>query len=142
MKNTVAINVKCPLCHADLMDETHLVDKKPGIKLGVQVGEKEGTVWLSAVYGSYKHKSDIVIDKKQIVDFFCPHCKMSIVTDVSCAKCRAPVAYMYLAKGGRINFCTRNGCTQHSLQFEDIAAALMNFYGEFEKYGEDFNPEK
>ena len=139
MKNPVAINVKCPMCGADLMDHEHLVDKKPGIHLGIQVGERDGNIWLSSVFGSYKHKSDIVIEKKQIVDFFCPHCKMSIVSDSVCSKCKAPVAYLYLAKGGKVNFCTRSGCTHHSVQFEDIAAALMNFYGEFEKYGEDFN---
>jgi len=130
----ISINVKCPKCGKSLMDPTHKVDSKSGIKLSARSLKNSGSIWLSSLYGSYKIDADIEIEKDEIVVLSCPYCRSEIISQEFCEACRAPMSSLILDMGGKVNFCTRKGCSKHSMEFEDMSLALKNFYEQFDLY--------
>lgn len=129
--NFVSIPVKCPLCGKSLMDLEHKVDNEPGIKLLVEGKTGTGMLVLSSIYGSYNFVSDIEYDNNEVVRFHCPHCSENLMTHEICNTCDAPMVTLVLEMGGKVSFCSRKGCQNHNIGFNDLSVALKRFYEEF-----------
>jgi len=131
----ISLNVKCPDCGKSLMDHEHKVDNEPSIKLLVNDSKNNGTIRLSSIYGSYNFVCDITLENDQITVFSCPFCKSTLTTKELCSTCMSPMSTLILDIGGKINFCSRKGCKNHNIGFEDLSSALTKLYQEFEYRG-------
>lgn len=131
MYEFISVKVKCPVCNKSLMDDKLLVDNIDSIKFGIAVEGKKGTINLSSIYGSYNFRTDLDIPKNAIAEFSCPHCKAKLATQEKCTDCDAPMIKLYLHMGGKVTFCSRNGCKKHSAEFEDLTSALRKFYHDY-----------
>jgi ssDNA-binding Zn-finger/Zn-ribbon topoisomerase 1 len=131
MYNFVSLTVKCPLCGASLMDEEVLVDNEPSIKLKIEVENKVGTINLSSIYGSYNYICSFDVPQNAIATFICPNCNQVINSKEECKVCRAPLVPFHLDMGGQVNICSRAGCRNHFVEFEDLTNALARFYQEY-----------
>jgi ssDNA-binding Zn-finger/Zn-ribbon topoisomerase 1 len=114
------------------MDNEHTVDNEPSVKLYLRIGEKEGYIWLSSIYGSYNLESTIDIEDGEIAQFKCPHCFDPVPTSEVCNECGAPLVDFHLDDGGKVSICSRAGCKKHSIEFEDLSTALTHFYNAYE----------
>jgi len=131
MYNFISIHIKCPMCGKGLMDHNKKVDNEPSINLIIQDGEHKGLIWLSSIYGSYNFVSEIEIGKDSLAEFFCPHCRGHFRSEDNCKVCKAPMADFNLEMGGKVSICTRNGCQNHAIEFEDLSQALKRLYQEY-----------
>jgi ssDNA-binding Zn-finger/Zn-ribbon topoisomerase 1 len=113
------------------MDNKHLVDNEASIRLKIKIGRKEGMIYLSSIYGSYNHISDININENVIARFYCNSCKQEITSDVECLTCGAPMVPFYLDMGGKVSICSRAGCKNHLVEFGDLNIALKKLYQEY-----------
>ncbi|MFC2119081.1 hypothetical protein ACFLSY_10600 [Bacteroidota bacterium] len=130
MYNFISLKVKCPVCGKSLMDNDHLVDNKPGIRLNIEFEDNKGQIWLSSVYESYNHFTEMDIPDKEIVVFSCPECNSSIDYKEDCDMCDAPLIKFNLDMGGKITLCSRKGCKNHFIGFVDLSVALKKFYND------------
>ncbi len=131
MSDKVCVSVKCSLCNKSLMDHEHFLHDKPSIKLNIQLGNVRGIIRLCSIYGCYDHESDVDLSGVDIAEFACPHCNQLLATKELCDKCGAPLVGFILDIGGKVNLCSRKGCTKHYVVFEDINNALKLFYNEY-----------
>jgi methionyl-tRNA synthetase len=131
MFDSISLKVKCPVCGESLMDKDNLVDQKPSLKLHLEIGNKKGTIYLSSIYGSYNHNCDIDTPEGELANFFCPHCKSQIVEETKCKLCDASLVPFNLDMGGRVSICSRSGCKNHFVEFENLSLALKKFYQEY-----------
>jgi Zn finger protein HypA/HybF involved in hydrogenase expression len=131
MYDLLSLKLKCPVCSASLLDHQRLVDNEPSIRLKIKIGENKGTINLSSIYGSYNYIADIEIRKDEIAEFNCPHCEAQITSDQHCLTCDAPTIPLYLDMGGKVSFCSRSGCKNHKVEFEDLSIALNKLYQEY-----------
>lgn len=129
--NFLSLHVKCPFCNKSLMDNEQKIDNEPSIKLMIEMRAKKGYLRLSSIYGSYNYLVDIDIEDKEIARFYCPFCKEELITNEYCNTCSAPLAMIVLDMGGKISFCTRKGCQNHNIGFEDLTVALKKLYQEY-----------
>lgn len=129
--NFISLKVKCPVCGKSLMDDKHKVDNEPAICLDFDIAGKKGQIRLSSIYGSYNYDSSYDIEPGAVATFSCPHCNSAITSQELCTTCRAPMATVILDIGGKINFCSRKGCKNHNIGFEDLSNALTKLYQEF-----------
>ena len=132
MENNIVLSVKCPHCGTSLMDETTKVNGHPGIKLNIVTDHDRGVLWLCPIYGCFAHKSKIKFDEGEIVKMYCPHCNKQLGDDVDCKLCGAPLVSMNINVGGKVDICSRSGCTNHYVVFEDLNDALSLFYDRFD----------
>lgn len=131
MYNFISIQINCPICGKSLMDHEKSVDNEPAINLIIKVGEKKGLIWLSSVYGSYNYTSEIEIPKEHLAEFYCPHCRTHLTSKLTCKICDAPMVDFNLDMGGRVSICSRSGCKNHAIEFEDLSLALRRLYQEY-----------
>jgi len=125
MTNQIKVAVNCPSCGKSLMNSEIQIDNLPSIGIDAKVGGKTGKIYLSQIYGSYNKQFEGVEDiPETIVDFICPECREPLPIQKVC-NCNAPVAALNLEIGGMVNFCTRNGCSHHSVEFNDLNDALL-----------------
>jgi ssDNA-binding Zn-finger/Zn-ribbon topoisomerase 1 len=113
------------------MDKEQLIDNVPGIHLNVRCLGETGDIWLSSIYGSYNYKASIPVPKDEIAGFLCPHCHEEITSKTECSACGAYMVPFYLDMGGKVNICSRSGCKNHFVEFEDLSVALRKFYHEY-----------
>jgi ssDNA-binding Zn-finger/Zn-ribbon topoisomerase 1 len=113
------------------MDDEQLIDNEPGIHLRVSCKGTAGEIWLSSIYGSYNYKSTIDLPKNEIALFKCPHCNEDLVSKNECMSCGAGMIPFYLDMGGKVSVCSRSGCKNHFVEFEDLSIALRKFYQEY-----------
>jgi len=130
MQKTVVVKVKCPQCGHSLMDQSNPLHEEPGIHLSVSAGDKKGNIYLCSHYGCYDHHCDIELAAGDIAEFSCPHCGTKLSKE-PCEKCNAPMVPMLLENGGKVSFCSRKGCPQHQIVFEDVSDAMQLFYDEY-----------
>jgi len=146
MYEFVALSLKCRYCGESLMDKETLVDNEPSIKLNVKHGDKKGIINLSSIYGSYNYTCDIDIPKETIAEFSCPHCAKEMNAENECLTCGAEMVPFYLDMGGKVSICSRSGCKNHHVEFEDLSLALKKMYQEYgfrgRKYPKDERPNK
>ncbi len=131
MYDFISLNVKCPNCGASLMDPEHPVDNKPGIRLLLEMDGIEGEIVLSSIYGSYNFESNMTIASGHIAHFSCPHCKHEMSSEDECLSCGSHMVPFYLDMGGKVSICSRNGCKNHFVEFEDLSVALQRLYQEY-----------
>ncbi|MBI5242081.1 MAG: hypothetical protein HY922_00190 [Elusimicrobia bacterium] len=117
------------------MDEKHKIDDCPSIKLEIKHGRKKGELYLSSLYGSYNIDLKIPCPKGKTAEFFCPHCKTGLNTIKVCELCKAPLVVFAFREGGEICICSRRGCKNHHIEFENPERELRAFY---EKYSTFF----
>lgn len=131
MASRIALNVKCPHCDKSLMDNTHQINGEPAIKVNIETSRDRGVLWLCAVYGCISHEKDIELLEEVEVKFFCPHCNKSLLRDVKCQMCGMHMVGFNIKAGGKVNICSRNGCENHYVVFEDLDKEINRFYQEY-----------
>ncbi len=131
MYELMSFKVKCPMCGDSLMDHDQQIDNEPSIKLNIETNDKKGTINLSSIYGSYNYKADIEMSKGEVVNFYCPHCTEQIISEINCLACKAPMIPFYLHMGGKVSICSRTGCKDHKVEFDDLSIALNKLYQEY-----------
>lgn len=133
MTKIISLNLKCPKCGKSLMDEEFPLKDKPSIKLNIETGTDRGTIRLCSIYGCYDHVSDVDLKNGEIVRFFCPHCNRELKSNDECdsENCNAPMVELTLQVGGKVYICSRRGCPNHFVAFEDLATEVRKFYTEY-----------
>jgi ssDNA-binding Zn-finger/Zn-ribbon topoisomerase 1 len=131
MYELMSLKLKCIYCGTSLMDHEQPVDHEPSIKLSIECLGKYGTIWLSSIYGSYNYKATIDIPKDEIAEFYCPHCSEQITSTTECLSCGASMVPFYLDMGGKVSICSRSGCKNHFVEFDDLSLALKKLYQEY-----------
>ena len=131
MKHKISLQVKCPHCRKSLMDDEVILHGFPSIKLNIQTPEDRGIVNLCSVYECFDHVSSLKTKKDTVVDFSCPQCNKELLVKEECRLCDAPMVSFVLQSGGRVNFCSRHGCSNHYIAFDDLSTELAKFYEEF-----------
>lgn len=131
MYNFITVYVKCPVCGKSLMDQTKKVDNEPSINLIIKSGDHKGFVWLSSVYGSYNNTCEIEVENNAVVEFYCPQCRSQLTSKVNCTSCDAPMVDFNLEMGGKVSICSRKGCKNHPIEFEDLSLALRQLYQQY-----------
>lgn len=114
-----------------LLDEDFLIQGHPSIKLNIQAEFERGTIHLCSVYECFENKSDVDLKKGEIVDFTCPHCNKDLLVKEECKLCDAPMVSLMLDTGGRVSLCSRDGCSNHYVAFEDLSIELHKFYDQY-----------
>lgn len=133
MTKKVSLNVKCPHCNESIMDEAYLINNKRSIKCNISFenGQK-GHIWLSSIYGDYNYTCDLQIPEDEIATFTCIHCDHDLARpNVECEICSAPIVSFNCSIGGRVSICSRNGCKNHYVVFENVDTAIRKFYSEY-----------
>jgi len=125
------VNVKCPYCKKSLMDESHIIDGYPSVKVLIQYHNKQGLLYLSSIYGSYDIHSEIYIPMDEIVLFFCPHCHSSLLTNKMCERCNVPMTLFELMNGGYVQICSQRGCKKHLIEFSNLSQEISTFYDKY-----------
>ncbi|MBF0232230.1 MAG: hypothetical protein HQK62_09590 [Desulfamplus sp.] len=134
MMSQINVKVNCPSCQKSLINPEVKIDDLPSIEISAKISGKSGRVYLSQVYGSYQKIFVGVEDiPDTVVDCACPQCRKPFPVQKVCS-CNAPVSTLNLEIGGRINFCTRNGCKHHSVEFENIDDAYLLFQQQHPSY--------
>lgn len=132
MKKQISLHVKCPHCRKSLMDEEVLLHDYPSIKLNVVTIEDRGVIYLCSLYECYDHQTELDLKKGTVVDFYCPKCNKELLVNEECKVCGAPMVAFVLKVGGRVSICSRDGCANHYIAFEDLSAELSKFYHEYD----------
>ena len=133
MTKTVSLNLKCPHCRHSFMDSETPLKDKPSIKLNIETSTDRGTIRLCSIYGCYDHLCDIDLKEGEIAHFFCPHCNKELKSNDECdtVNCNAPMIPFTLHLGGKVFICSRKGCDNHFVAFEDLATEVRKFYDEY-----------
>jgi ssDNA-binding Zn-finger/Zn-ribbon topoisomerase 1 len=142
MYELISLKLKCPVCGKSLMDDKHLVDNEPSIFLNIEIAGKKGGIHLSSIYGSYNYLANIDLPKGEVAKFSCPHCEAQITSDAECLSCGSNMVPFFLDMGGKVTICSRSGCKNHFVEFEDLSVALKKMYQEYGLAGkDDFKPD-
>ncbi len=104
------LDVSCPNCGVVLTE-----GQKVHLDAYIKDTNQEATVYLSAVFGDYSIDCDVTIPERAIVQFRCPSCEQSVMLEMPCRLCGAPMASLNIVKGGTLEFCSRRGCQGHAL---------------------------
>jgi len=113
------------------MDTTHELHGFPSIKLNIVTPEDRGVLHICSLYECFDHKANIEIKDNTIVDFYCPNCNKELLVKEECKLCGAPMVSFVLNAGGRVNICSRKGCSNHYVAFSDLSSELTKFYDQF-----------
>ncbi|MBN2543798.1 hypothetical protein JXI42_13135 [bacterium] len=129
------VPAQCPYddCKKSLIDKKKTIKGQPSIKINAEYGSKKGVIYLSSIYDDYEIEcgDDFKIEEGAIIDLSCPHCGKRFPVIDYCS-CGAPQVYAHIIGGGIIKFCTRRGCTKHSVEFKN-SKEIQKFY----KYNEE-----
>jgi len=131
MSKQISLHVKCMSCGNSLMDYKNLMNNLPSIHSKIKVNGRDGNIHLCSTYGCYDHESDIDIANEDIVEFYCPHCGDSLNSNIPCKICDAPMVKFLIDMGGVVSICSRRGCKNHYVMFEDLQSALRKFHREY-----------
>lgn len=131
MVKPISLNLKCKHCGKSLMDYKKKLGDYPSVLCSAKVNGIEGKIWLCSVYGCYDHESSISINEGDIVHFSCPHCHAELNSDILCKVCDANMVKFEIEIGGIVSICSRAGCTNHYVMFEDLADAIRKYYSEY-----------
>ena len=128
MDKHVNLNVKCIKCGKSLMDHQKMINNMPSIALNISHKDKTGKIWLCSNYGCYQHEKNIEVPDKEIVNFYCPHCEELLNSNINCKSCEAPIVKFNIDIGGIVSICSRKGCNNHYVMFEDLSTAISKFH--------------
>src|SRR6056297_908592 len=65
----------------NLMNDEVKINGMDSIMVDLKWKDKEGKIYLDPEYGSYKHKSEVDVPDGEVVEFFCPHCGVSLTEE-------------------------------------------------------------
>ena len=131
MKKKISLDVECPHCLASLMDSNTKLQGFPSIKINVVTPSDRGVLNICSVYECYEQKTNLDIKDNTIVDFYCPHCNKELLIKDECNICAAPMVSFVIKVGGKVNICSRKGCSNHYVAFNDLSTELTKFYSQF-----------
>ena len=109
-KQMLVLQLCCPHCK-ELLTEGNRIH----LDAYVKDSNRDGEVFLSAVFGEYSVEGTIDIPEGAMAEFRCPKCDQSIMIALYCRTCNAPMASLNQSGGGYIEFCTRRGCKGHAI---------------------------
>ncbi len=104
------LDTVCPNCDARLTE-----GQRVHLDAYVKETNQDGSVYLSAIFGDYSISTDLTIPDGATAEFRCPQCDESLMLDIPCRLCGAPMASLNLQSGGVLEFCSRRGCKGHAL---------------------------
>jgi methionyl-tRNA synthetase len=115
------------------MDSENMLHDVPSIKLNIETTSERGTIRFCSIYGCYDHLCDIDLKKGDIARFFCPICNKELKSNDECdvPNCNAPMIPLTMELGGKVFICSRKGCANHFVAFEDLETQLRKFYHEY-----------
>ncbi|MBM3437116.1 MAG: hypothetical protein FJY07_12980 [Bacteroidetes bacterium] len=133
MTKTVSLLAKCPHCGKSFMDEEIKLHDVPSIKLNIETTSNRGTIRLCSIYGCYDHLCDFNLKEGEIAKFYCPYCNKELTSNMECEapNCNAPMIPFTLELGGKVFICSRRGCENHFVAFEDLSTEVRKFYHEY-----------
>jgi hypothetical protein len=133
MTKTISLSAKCPHCGKSFMDKETMLHNVPSIKLNIETASDRGTIRLCSIYGCYDHLCDFDLKKGEISRFFCPSCNKELISKDLCEakNCNAPMIPFTLELGGKVFICSRRGCENHFVAFENLETQLRKFYHEY-----------
>jgi hypothetical protein len=131
-RSMVIQSAHCPN-GCDLMNDEVTIRGYKSIAVLLYWQNQKGIIYLDPEFGKYEHRCDITIPEGSIVDFFCPHCGISLKHGSEiCPSCSAPTFGLVLPKEGEIIGCLRRGCFEHTLKLVSLEAMQLqieeNFY--------------
>ncbi len=104
------LEVCCPNCQAVLTE-----GQKVHLDVYFKEINRDATIYLSAIFGDYTVECDVDIPPGVVGQFRCPSCDESLMLQIPCKLCGAPMASLNIARGGVLEFCSRRGCKGHAL---------------------------
>ena len=104
------LEVCCPNCGALLTE-----GQRVHLDAYCRDENQDGEIYLSAIFGDYALETDLKLPAGAVVDFRCPICDRSLMLQMPCKLCGAPMASLNLKGGGVLEFCSRAGCRGHAL---------------------------
>lgn len=126
------VKVSCPKCGKSLMDSANPIEGFPSVHVMVRYLSREGGLWLSSLYGSYRGRQDLDVPRGKEVTICCPQCREILSDGPACISCNAKTVILEMEKGGSVWFCSRYGCQKQAIAFGDlgkiVAASIMNRY--------------
>ncbi len=123
-KQMLLLDVSCPNCQGSLNE-----GQKVHLDAYIRETNQDGKVYLSALFGDHTVSTDLDIADGMAVEFRCPLCDQSLMLEMPCRLCGAPMASLNIQGGGVVEFCSRRGCKAHALGgFGDVdqMMALIN----------------
>lgn len=130
------VNIQTAHCPkgCDLMTAKVKIHNLNSICVKIKWQDREGLIYIDPQFGSYQHISEIKVPDGEIVDFFCPHCGVSLRDETQlCHSCSAPLFTMILPKVGEISGCLRKGCFEHTLKVESFESMQLQIDDKFVK---------
>lgn len=127
MSQSFFVRAACPKCKHSLMDHVVYIRYKPSIRVQIESQGNRYTTHLCSEYSCHDKICEHPIPEGETNDFFCPYCLISLKGTDHCALCSAPMITLEMEKGGRVVFCSRNGCKGEYLAFDGVTDALLNF---------------
>jgi hypothetical protein len=109
-KKMLRLELTCPHCQAMLTEGDHVV-----LDAFIRDIHADGPVKLSALFGDYSIETELDIPVGAIAEFRCPRCDASVMLQMPCKLCGAPMASLNIASSGYVEFCSRRGCKGHAL---------------------------
>ncbi len=109
------LDVACPRCNHSLMDDQHLLDCLPSIRVTSSFEDKHGWLNLSCLYGSPALEAEHDLPLESVVNIFCPYCHAELVSPSPCPVCNTNMVPMIVRWGGMLQICPRRGCPGHLL---------------------------
>ena len=126
-----ALSIKsccCPQGHS-LIDQEHLMDGEPSIRLLIQNGGESGVIHLHPRYGNFEVECSFELKDGEVYDLLCPTCTKSVRGEEErCIFCGAPMFVLTLPRSGQVQGCTRRGCHNHKLKVIDLNAQLAELF--------------
>jgi len=100
-----------------LMAPARRIHGHPAIHLRATYQQRSGSIYLDPVCGLHDNISEIEVPPREVVEFACPYCGISLDDpDVTCSECAGSMFALRLPEGAHVEACRRNGCPGHRLR--------------------------
>lgn len=113
------------------MDNIHIVHGYPSVKVNIETTRARGVIWLCSIYDCFDHENNIELREDEETRFYCPHCNQSLMLETLCGQCKAQMVGFNIKVGGKVDICSRKGCKNHYVVFENLADEINKFYQEY-----------
>jgi hypothetical protein len=121
-------HARCP-GGCDLMDPGLPIRGQPSIHLAYRHAGGEGHIRVDSFYGKFENVEDREIPDGAVVEFFCPHCRVSLeASGDRCGVCSAPMFVLHLPHGGVVEACQRKACFHHKLRLVSDEEELQRLF--------------
>jgi two-component system NtrC family sensor kinase len=108
----------------DLLDSAVRLAGLPMVRVLRRAGEREATVHLDPIYGRLHHRSSDPGETGTVAAYLCPACRARLdVPESRCDDCGAPAFAVAAGNRGRIQWCSRRGCSWTRWEAMDAGGA-------------------